>query len=187
LVPELEVALRLATNIDVDRKLRLASNSKYFWLYSLSLWDPEAFWQCFTGASAFAMVGLLLMRVTLVGFAPSTLTVMADLEFFALGLILMWLYHLGAWLHPANFKVILTLVFRLYRQNKTMNDLSAAEIGRLFPARRDRSTFTLAQRIQSSGIYVRIEDSHSFESLLTGSTFAILLSTLLWLTPLLSH
>src|SRR5215467_11644156 len=118
MVTDLEVDLRLATNIDVDRKLRLASKSRYFWLYGLSLWDPEAFWKCFTGASAFALVGLLLLRSTVVAFVPSTLTVTAVFEFFVLGLILMWLYYLGPWVHPANLKVILTFVFRLYRKNK---------------------------------------------------------------------
>ena len=54
-------------------------------------------------------------------------------EYFLLGLILMWVYNLGPWLHPTNLIVIFTFIFSLYRKNKTTEDLSAEDIGRLFP------------------------------------------------------
>jgi len=128
-----EVALRLATNRDVDRKLKVAAGSRFFWLYSLSLWDPDAFWKCIAGASAFAGLGLCLSQAA-PGFAlPTQLTATVIFEYFFLGLLLMWAFNLGPWLNPKNFAVIFKLIFRLYRKNMSADDLSAEEIGRMFP------------------------------------------------------
>lgn len=176
-----EVALRLATNRDVDRKLRIAAGSRFFWVYSLSLWDPEAFWKCISGASAFALVGLFLERTLHVGFPPTPLTATAVFEYFLLGLILMWAYNLGpSWLHPTNLIVIFTLVFKLYRKNMTLDDLSAQEIGRLFPEE-DPGLDTGKEAILSR-VYLRIRRSPVLGSLMLGSSLAALMVALLLLT-----
>ena len=128
-----EVALRLAIDRNLDRKLRTAVGSRFFWVYSLSLWDPDAFWKCISGAAGFAFAGFFLA-----GFTPGVhmelqQTATVVFEYFVLGLILMWAYNLGPWLHPTNLTVIFTFIFRLYRKNMTTKDLSAQEIGRMFP------------------------------------------------------
>jgi len=174
-----EVALRLATNRDVDRKLRVASSSRFFWIYSLSLWDPDAFWQCISGAAAFASVGLFLMRLTSVGFTPTSVT--AAFEYFLLGLILMWVYKLGPWLHPTNLIVIFTFVFRLYRKNMTMDDLNAEEIGRLFPFHsQDRDSTHGRTRV--ARLYLRLRQSPVIGSLLLGASLAAFMILLLLIT-----
>jgi len=129
-----EVALRLAIDRNVDRKLRTATGSRFFWVYALSLWDPDAFWKCISGASGFALAGLLLAGVMPGMHLPSQFTATVIFEYFLIGLILMWVYNLGPWLHPSNLTVIFTFIFRLYRKNMTLGDLSAQEIGRMFPA-----------------------------------------------------
>jgi hypothetical protein len=182
LLAEREIALRLARDINVIRKLKIACRSPFFWVYSLSLWDPEAFLSCISGGFAFALVGLLFMKITLVGFAPSALTATATFEYFVLGLILMWLYYLGPWLHPTNLKVILTFIFRLYRQNKTVDDLSAEDISRLFPPKAQVNASNPTQSARSSRIYARIERSSFFGPLLLGSIFAFVLIALLLIT-----
>jgi len=121
------------------------------------------------------------MRITVVQFL-SPVTATAVFEFFVLGLILMWLYSLGPWIHPANLKVILTFVFRLYRKNKTVDDLSALDISRLFRTRRGEPAFTWIQRIQSSEIYAQVVGSPFYGSLVTGGLFAFLLIALLMVT-----
>jgi len=167
-----EVALRLATNRDVDRKLRIAANSRFFWIYSLSLWDPDAFWKCIAGASAFAVVGLCLARATPGFFLPTQLTATVIFEYFAFGLILMWAFNLGPWLNPRNFSVIFTLIFRLYRKNMTADDLSAAEIGRLFPERAAEPD--PKERAMLLRLLQRAKDSPVFEFLVLGSVIAAL-------------
>jgi len=180
LLTDREVALRLATNRDVDRKLRTASSSRFFWLYSLSLWDPDAFWECVSGASAFAFVGLFLMRLTFIGFTPASLTAAAVFEYFLLGLILMWVYKLGPWLHPTNLIVIFTFIFRLYRKNKTIDDLSAEEIGRLFPF--DEDSTSSHERATLAKLYRRVRQSPVIGSLLLGSLLAAFMIVLLLIT-----
>jgi hypothetical protein len=133
LIANREVVLRLATNRDVDRKLKTATSSRYFWLYSLSLWDPDAFWKCMAGASAFAAAGLLLARGAPGVLLPTQLSASVAFEYFLFGLVLMWAFSLGSWLNPKNFAIIYTLIFRLYRKNMTVDDLSPEEMGRLFP------------------------------------------------------
>jgi hypothetical protein len=181
MLAEREVALRLARNMDVVRKLRIACKSRFFWFYSLSLWDPEAFWKCVSGAGVFAVVAFLLMRVTVVRFATLPLTATVMFEYFLMGLILMWLYNLGPWIHPTNFKVILTFIFRLYRKNKSVDDLSAYDIGSLFPPQTEDLAFTF-RGVQSSRTFARIERSSFLGPLFLGSIFAFVLTALLMLT-----
>jgi len=172
-----EAALRLATNRDIDRKLRTIVKSRFFWVYALSLWDPDAFWKCISGASAFAVVGLYLAGVAHGGFVPAQLTATVIFEYFVLGLILMWAYNLGAWLHPANFTIIFTLIFRLYRKNKTVEDLSAQELGRLFPEEDSKpDNFVIAAM---SRLYLRVKRSPVLGSLIVGSLFAAMMVALL--------
>jgi hypothetical protein len=179
LLADREVALRLATNRDVDRKLRVASSSRFFWVYSLSLWDPDAFWECVSGAAAFSIVGLFLISLTpAAAFTHASLTATAMFEYFLLGLILMWLYKLGPWLHPTNLVVIFTFIFRLYRKNMTLNDLSAEEICRLFPQDKD-PVFALKDHAVLSRLYLRIRRSPVMGSLLLGASFAAFLVALL--------
>jgi len=168
-----EVALRLATNRDVDRKLRIAASSRFFWIYSLSLWDPDAFWKCIAGASAFAGVGLCLARASPGFFLPTQLTATVIFEYFAFGLILMWAFNLGPWLNPRNFSVIFTLIFRLYRKNMTADDLSAEEIGRLFPEKAPDSDATGQARPWR--LLRRARDSPVFEFLVLGTVAASLM------------
>ncbi len=188
MITEREVALRLAANKDVDRKLRIASRSRFFWFYSLSLWDPDAFWQCVIGAAGFAAGAFLLTRVTFVGLAMPPLVATTMFEYFLLGLILMWLHSLGPWLQPTNLKVILTFVFRLYRKGKVVGDLSAEEIRSLFPSRRDGQTSALSERPNPSRISVLVgmlETSAIFGSLTVGALFAFFLVALLVIASLL--
>jgi len=180
-MPNREIALRLAANRDVDRKLRIASASRFFWVYSLSLWDPEAFWKCVSGASAFALVALVLKGLGPGGFTSAPLTAGVMFEYFVLGLILMWLYNLGPWLHPTNFAVIFTFIFRLYRNNKTLDDLSAHEINRLFPEDGDPAS-TRKGHARLWRLRLRITRSPVLGSLVLGSTFAALMVALLLIT-----
>jgi hypothetical protein len=179
LLADREVALRLATNRDVDRKPRIAAGSRFFWVYSLSLWDPDAFWKCISGASAFALVGLYLAGLMPGGFIPARLTATVIFEYFLLGLILMWAYNLGPWLHPTNLIVIFTLIFRLYRNNLTMDDLSAQEIGRLFPE--DDPELDTGGKAILSRLYLRIRRSSVLGSLILGLVLAALMVALLLL------
>jgi hypothetical protein len=181
LLSDREVALRLATNRDVDRKLRIASSSRYFWIYSLSLWDPDAFWKCVSGAAAFAFVGLLVMRLTSVGLMSASLTAAGMFEYFLLGLILMWVYSLGPWLHPTNLLVIFTFIFRLYRRNMTIDDLSAEEIGRLFPTHNENPASAEEHPVLER-LYRRIRQSPVLGSLVVGSSFAAFMILLLLIT-----
>ena len=174
-----EVALRLATNKDVDRKLRIAVRSRFFWVYLLSLWDPDAFWKCMIGASAFTVVGLLLDSLIPSGSTTMQLTATVTFEYFLLGLILMWACNLGPWLHPTNLLVIFTLIFRLYRKNMTMDDLNAQEIGRLFPEA-DSGVDTGGKAILSR-LYSRMVRSPVLGSLFLGSVLAALVVVLLLL------
>jgi hypothetical protein len=181
LLSDHEVALRLATNRDVDRKLRTASSSRFFWVYALSLWDPDAFWKCVSGAAAFAFAGLFLMRLTSLGFTPASLTAAAMFEWFLLGLILMWLYNLGSWLHPTNLIVIFTFIFRLYRKNKTIDDLSAEDIGRLFPFS-DEDPTSAQKHSTLARLYRWIRHSPVIGSLLVGLSLAAFMILLLLAT-----
>lgn len=174
-----EAALRLATNRDIDRKLKTIVKSRFFWVYALSLWDPDAFWKCISGATAFAVVGLYLAGVAHGGLIPAQLTATVIFEYFLLGLILMWAYNLGAWLHPANFTIIFTLIFSLYRKNKTVEDLSAQELGRLFPgedSKPDSGIFAAMSRL-----YLQMRRSPVLGSLMLGSLFAAMMVALLLL------
>lgn len=173
-----EVALRLATNKDIDRKLKIAAGSRFFWVYLLSLWDPDAFWKCILGASAFTLVGLFLAVLIPGGAATMQLTATVTFEYFLLGLILMWACNLGPWLHPTNLVVIFTFIFRLYRKNMTMDDLSAQEIGRLFP---EASEFDTGRKAMFSRLYLRIRRSPVIGSLMLGSVLAALMVSLLLL------
>ena len=173
-----EVALRLAVNRDLDRKLRIASGSRFFWVYSLSLWDPDAFWKCISGASAFAFMWLILERLVPGGFASAPLTATAFFECFLFGLILMWVYSLGPWLHPTNLTVIFTFIFRLYRKNKTLNDLSPQELNRLFPEG-DDPALTPSVQARLWRLFLRMRGSPVLGSLILGSSFAALLVALL--------
>ncbi len=172
------MALRLAVDRDLDRKLRITSGSRFFWVYSLSLWDPDAFWKCTSGASTFALVWLTLERFVPGGFSSAPLTAMAFFEWFLLGLILMWVYSLGPWLHPTNLAVIFTFIFSLYRNNKTLDDLSPKELNDLFPEKGDPAETPKAQALLW-GLYTRIKGFPVIGSLVLGSTFAALLVALL--------
>jgi hypothetical protein len=174
-----EVALRLATNKDIDRKLKIAVGSRFFWVYLLSLWDPDAFWKCVLGASAFTVVGLFLMTLIPSGSTSMQLTASVAFEYFLLGLILMWACNLGAWLRPTNLVVIVTLIFGLYRKNKTMDDLSAQEIGRLFPE--NDSVPVTGRKVIFSRAYQRMRRSRVLGPLVLGSVLAALVVTLLLL------
>ena len=179
---EREVALRLAANRDIDRKLRVASRSRFFWIYSLSLWDPDAFWKCLSGAVGSAAVAFLLTRITFVGFTFPPVVATTMFEYFLLGLIFMWFYSLGPWLHPTNLKVIFTFIFRLYRKNKVLGDLSADEIRRLFPVRRLGRSSALNDHPRPSLISAligMITGSVIFGSLAVGTLFAFFLVALL--------
>ncbi len=179
MIAEREVALRLAADKDIDRKLRVTSGSRFFWVYSLSLWDPDAFWKCISGASAFAMVGIALESFLpgQAGSAPLTATV--SFEYFLLGLLLMWLYSLGPWLNPTNLSVIFVFLFGLYRKRRTVDDLSAGEIRRLFPEEEDvashRGTLWWLW-----AIYLQLKRSPVTGSLIVGAVLASLV-----LAPLL--
>jgi hypothetical protein len=179
LLTEHEVALRLARNKEVDRKLRMASRSPFFWFYSLSLWDPDAFWRCVSGAVGVSMVGFILIETTPARFALIPLTATTMFECFLLGLILMWTYHLGAWLHPVNFRVILTFIFQLYRKNKTLDDLSAREIDQLFTSQIERSKLGLTDLLKPSAIPAWLRSSPALGPLLVGVSFATFLVLLL--------
>jgi hypothetical protein len=167
------VALRLATNREVHRKLQALSGSRFFWVYSLSLWDMEAFWKCISGAAAFALIGLGTMSVLTREFTPLLATTI--FEYFLLGLILMWLYNLGPWVQPTNLIVISTFLFRLYRKNKTVDDLTAEEFGRLFP----HEILVPGWRGRLTPVLLRVRRSPVLGSLLLGSLFAVLMVGLL--------
>ena len=173
MIADREVALRLARDRNLDRKLRVSSGSKYFWIYSLSLWEPDAFWRCVSEASAFATVGLIFASVVRGGFSPLIAT--TAFEYFLLGLVVAWVFNLGPWLQPTNLAVIFTFIFRLYRKHKTVDDLSAEEIGRMFPHRisAGKGDGTLVR------IFVRIRQSPILGSLFLGSCFAAFLLALL--------
>lgn len=181
MIADREIVLRLAVSRDLDRKLRVASGSRFFWVYSLSLWDPDAFWKCISGAAAFGFVGLVLERLLPGGFNSAPLTAIAVFEYFLIGLILMWLYNLGPWINPTNLAVIFTFIFRLYRKNMTLDDLSAQEISRLFP---DEPDFALASKGDVSlwRLYRWIARSPVLGSLIVGSVFAALMVGLLLIT-----
>jgi hypothetical protein len=181
LLTDREVALRLATNRDVDRKLRAASSSRFFWIYSLSLWDPDAFWKCVSGAAAFAVMGFFLVGLTHAGFMPTSLTVTAMFEYFLMGLILMWVYKLGPWLHPTNLLVIFTFIFSLYRKNRTLDDLCPEEIGRLFPSQKEGPAF-IQEHARFEQLYLRIRRSPVLGSLLLGASSAAFMIILLLIT-----
>jgi hypothetical protein len=170
LLADREAALRLATSRDVDRKLRTAVTSRFFWVYSLSLWDPDAFWKCISGASAFALVGLWLASAVPGGLLPAQLTATVICEYFMFGLILMWVFNLGPWLDPRNLLVIFTFIFRLYRKNLTTDDLSAQDISRLFPEYDPEH----AERSVVSMLYHRVMHSPVLGSLILGSLLAVL-------------
>jgi hypothetical protein len=165
-----EAALRLATSRDVDRKLRTAVSSRFFWVYALSLWDPDAFWKCISGASAFAFVGLLLAGLAPQGMPPAQLTVTVIFEYFMFGLILMWVFNLGPWLDPRNLLVIFTFIFRLYRKNVTTDDLTAEDFGRLFPE--DDLEHTGQSAV--TRLFYRLRHSSVLGSLILGSVLAVL-------------
>jgi hypothetical protein len=170
LLADREAALRLATSRDVDRKLKIAVRSRFFWVYALSLWDPEAFWKCISGASAFALVGLCLGSAVPGGLLPAQLTVTVIFEYFMFGLILMWVFNLGPWLDPRNLLVIFTLIFRLYRKNVTADDLSAEDISRLFP----EDDPDLAGQSIVTRLFHRARHSAVLGSLILGSLLAVL-------------
>lgn len=174
-----EVALRLAANRDVDRKLKIAASSRFFWIYSLSLWDPDAFWKCIAGASAFAGMGLFLAMFVPTGLVPAQLTATVIFDYFLLGLILMWVYNLGPWLHPTNLVVIFTFVFRLYRKNMTMDDLTPRDIGRLFPE--EDAELSSGRRSLLTRLFLRMRRSAVLGSLVLGSVLATLMVGLLLL------
>jgi hypothetical protein len=173
-----EVALRLAVDRDLDRKLRATSGSRFFWVYSLSLWDPDAFWKCASGASAFAIVWLILERSVPGASASAPLAATASFECFLLGLAVMWTYQLGPWLHPTNLIVILTFIFRLYRKNKTLDDLSPLEINRLFPVDEGPGSSSDG-RAKLWRLFDRIRLSPVLGPLSLGASFAALLVALL--------
>lgn len=177
MLPDREVAIRLATNREVDRKLRELSRSKYFWLYSLSLWNPDAFQRCVLGASCFAAIGLFLSLILTGGLEPMVATV--SFEFFLLGLVLMWPFALGPWLQPRNLVVIFTFVFTLYRKNRAVSDLSAEEIRYLFP----RSPSDARGRDPLARFRVALRQSPVIASLALGCCLAVLIVGLLLLTP----
>ena len=126
-----------------------------------------------SGASGFAVIGLALTRTLPHSFTPVMATTV--FEYFILGLILMWLYSLGAWLQPTNLIIIFTFIFRLYRRNKTVDDLSAEEIGRLFPDGVSETGFRGSLRRTILGI----RGSPVVGSLLLGSSLAVLMVALL--------
>ena len=126
-----------------------------------------------SGATGFAMIGLALTRALPYAFTPVMATTV--LEYFILGLVLMWLYILGDWLQPTNLIVIFTFIFRLYRRNKTLDDLSAEEIGRLFPD--GVSERGLRGSLQRT--LLRVRRSPVVGSLLLGSFFAVLMVAML--------
>ena len=165
-----EAALRLATSRDVDRKLKTVAGSRFFWIYALSLWDPDAFWKCIAGASAFALVGVCLAGAAPEGILPAQLTAAVIFEYFVFGLILMWVFNLGPWLDPRNLLVIFTFIFRLYRKNVTTDDLSAEDIGHLFP----EDDSERAERSVVSMLYHRVTHSPVLGSLILGSLLAVL-------------
>lgn len=173
-----EAALRLAVDRDLDRKLRVTSGSRFFWVYSLSLWDPDAFWKCASGASAFAIVWLILERSVPGASASAPLAATASFECFLLGLVIMWVYQLGPWLHPTNLIVILTFIFRLYRKNKTLDDLSPLEIYRLFPAD-DEPGSSSPGEVALWRLFTRIRRSPVLGPLTLGASFSALLVALL--------
>ena len=172
-----EVAIRLAVDRDVDRKLRMAASSRFFWAYALSLWDPDAFWRCIGGASAFAFAGLFLARLLPGMNLPTELTATVIFEYFLLGLILMWAYNLGPWLHPTNLTVIFTFIFRLYRKNMTTGDLSAQEIGRMFPG--DDSPAEHGWKSLPQRTYLWFRRSNALGPLVVGSGLGVLIVALL--------
>ena len=171
-----EVSLRLAVDREVDRKLRAAASSRFFWVYALSLWDTDAFWRCVSGAAAFAVAGLF-MAVLVPSFQLGTqLMATVVFEYFLLGLILMWAYNLGPWLHPTNLAVIFTFIFRLYRKNKTTEDLSAQEIGSMFPD--EDSASAGGWRSIPHRLYLGIRRSTALGSLVLGSAFGAMMVSL---------
>lgn len=168
MIADREVALRLAVDRDVNRKLTTAARSRFFWAYALSLWDPDAFWKCVGGASAFAFAGLFLAG-TMPGVHLATqLTATLVVEYFLVGLILMWAFNLGSWLHPTNLMVIFTFIFRLYRKNLTTGDLSAQEIGRMFP----EDPPSTGWRLAPMRVYLGLRRSTPVASLLLGTGLA---------------
>ena len=163
----------MARDRNLDRKLKTLSGSRFFWVYSLSLWEPDAFWNCVLGASLFALIGLVTVVASTREFRPVEVT--SIFEFFILGLILMWTYKLGPWFRPTNLIVIFTFIFRLYRKNKTLDDLSAEDISRMFP---HESTF-LGGPVRLTRVLTGIRGSPVLGSLLVGICFAGLLIALL--------
>lgn len=172
---EFDVALRLATDASIDRKLKTVSRSRFFWVYSLSLWDIEAFRDCLTGALLFAAIGLVLIGTN----APLTMkSVGGVVDYFILGLILMWIFYLRNWLQPTNFKVLVKVLFRLYRKEKSLQELSAVEF---------KDMFIFGERFPSVlvepfyRIYARIERSTVLGSLIMASLLALFVVGLLLL------
>jgi hypothetical protein len=163
----------LANDRNLDRKLRTLSGSRFFWLYSLSLWEPDAFWKCVSGAATIATLGLLMTSV-LTG-QLTRLDGISAVEYFLLGLALMWRYNLGAWLYPTNLLVIFTFIFRLYRKNKTVDDLSAEELGRLFPGPGSAAN----AKSLSAKVLAFLRRSPVLGSLLIGCCLALFLVSLL--------
>lgn len=163
----------MANDRNLDRKLRTLSGSKYFWIYSLSLWEPDAFWRCVSGAATIATMGLLVTSI-LTG-QVTRLDAISAMEFFMLGLALMWRYNLGAWLYPTNLLVIFTFIFRLYRKNKTVDDLSAEELWRLFP---DPES-TTSTKSPVGKVLAFLRRSPVLGSLLIGCCLALFLVSLL--------
>jgi hypothetical protein len=74
--------------------------------------------------------------------------------------------------------VIFTFIFRLYRKNKTLDDLSPQELNRLFPEKEDHVSIINGQVVLWR-LFIRIRRSPVLGSLILGSSFATLLVALL--------
>ncbi len=150
-----EVAMRLATNSEVDRRLKESTRSRFFWLYSISWWNPDAFVSCLLGASLISLVGVgifssaALLVNSAITFQALLSAIGVGIEYFLVGLVITWPISLGSWYQLANRRVITIFVFKLYRKNKTTEDLSTQDLCALFPDDRVPSDITLKSLMNS--------------------------------------
>jgi hypothetical protein len=172
---DLEIALRLVGDEQFGRRLKSAVESKFFWIYSLSLWNPDALWKCLATAFGYSLGGAVALSLPgsyITGTAAAFYVVFC---FFA-GLIGAWVAFLGSWVRPANLRVTLRLMFGLVRKNRAIADASVEELSVLFPRKKQGEASLTFERFREISSALRLVEVLSL--------FSIIGITTLWLVAM---